>query len=88
MKKYEEFETVEKTKILKCVKCDKCNSEITGAYYEVFTGHHDWGYDSRDASEWFDICQLECLKEHMSEYFEDSAGTPFYEIDRMKRVSG
>lgn len=40
-------------------------------YYEVTTGHHDWGNDSIDSIKTHDIC-CDCINSFVSEYLKNS----------------
>lgn len=74
-----------------CVKetmhCDVCNGVIDdNAYWELITGHHDWGNDSVDSTKQFDICSETCLREKFDEYVrksvKDNFNTMYFEVGR------
>lgn len=75
-----------------CVKqtrhCDVCNGVIddNDAYWELTTGHHDWGNDSVDSIENFDVCSEVCLRQKFDEYVresgEDDYNTMYFEVSR------
>ena len=44
------------------------------AYWEVTTGHNDWGRDSDDSVRNYDICSIECLQKLFDKYGEESRG--------------
>ena len=50
--------------------CDICKKEIQhdAGYWEVTTHHNDWGNDSCESYEHFDVCSIECLKSKFNEY--------------------
>lgn len=66
-------------------RCDRCGRHLwyhtkygrkkpglgTAEYYNVVTGHHDWGRDSVDSVETYDVC-VGCAKKMFEEYIEDS----------------
>ena len=54
--------------------CDICGKEIKNGngYWEVETHHNDWGNDSVESYEHFDVCSIECLKKKFDEYCDDS----------------
>ena len=59
-----------------CIVCDRCGNEINcldprGLYYRVTTGHHDWGAESCESTENFDICQ-ECIADFTGQYLKDN----------------
>lgn len=68
-------------------RCDRCWRHLwyhtkdghkkpglgTAEYYNVVTGHHDWGRDSVDSVETYDVC-VGCAKKMFEEYVEDSWG--------------
>ena len=68
--------------------CDICGNEIKGgSYWNVATHHNDWGNDSCDSYEQFDICSKECLRKEFEEYLEDSDNednTMCFEVERTK----
>ena len=50
--------------------CDVCRKVMDkGYYFRVITGHYDWGNDSCDSVEDFDICSQECLAGYMLEHY-------------------
>jgi hypothetical protein len=55
-------------------------------HYEVATYHHDWGENSSDSFEYLDICSMNCLSEHMKEYFDGARGTEEYNIKRVEHT--
>lgn len=75
-----------------CVKetmyCDVCNRVIDNDadYWELTTGHHDWGRDSIDSIENFDICSEACLREKFDEYVRESSSswynTMYFNVER------
>lgn len=66
-----------------CVKqtkhCDVCDSVIDndGAYWELTTGHHDWGNNSIESIENFDICSEICLRKKFDEYVRESGAKKY-----------
>ena len=68
--------------------CDVCNKEIPDKswYYDIVTGHHDWGRDSIDSVNSFDACSEKCVKEKVDFYFDELVGkgcnTAYLTIDR------
>ncbi len=83
---HEELKTVEVKKEIGVV-CDECGKEISETYYEVVTGHYDWGNDSVDSVDSEDICCLECLEKNQKKYFEIANGSEYYNISREYRWS-
>lgn len=83
------------------IKCDICGKIIkeeidktpTGAafktkrYYYVRTGHDDWGNDSVDSIESFDVCSEECLSKKFNEYIENTPvneyGSNYIEVEHL-----
>ena len=55
-------------------------------YWELTTGHHDWGRDSIDSIENFDICSEACLREKFDEYVRESSSswynTMYFNVER------
>lgn len=89
-----------------CDKCGKaleyrCNSlakelvniskeHMKVEYYEVTTGHHDWGNDSIDSVEHYDYCPT-CVLQAMDEYYETTNGrdtTQYLEINHEQYLCG
>ena len=70
--KYEtkEHVVVDKVLVEKKLICDICGKEITNGsgYWDVTTHHHDWGNDSVESFECFDVCSIDCLKNKFDEY--------------------
>lgn len=75
------------------VECDECGKEIRNKetmkkrfgsypYYEVTTHHSDWGNDSVDSYEYYDLCSLDCLMTHMKRYYDKASGSEEYEVER------
>ena len=78
------------------VKCDICGRVIKAPsetdlynwfydkykYYAVTTGHHDWGNDSYESVEHYDICP-ECMVKFVSEYLNKmrDSETAYIEIN-------
>ena len=65
------------------VRCDVCekivpvNRGVVSRYFNVRTGHNDWGNDSCDSVESQDICP-DCINKFVTEYLRDSVGTTRY----------
>ena len=78
----------EKVCIGETTYCDICGKEIdtNKGYWEVTTGHHDWGNDSIDSIEHFDVCSEDCIMRKFSEYLEDSGSnnynTMYFDVER------
>lgn len=64
------IETIEKRKA-EYIRCDSCNKKIRKQYYEVTTGHHDWGRDSIDSVEHNEICES-CINKFVAEYLKEN----------------
>lgn len=56
--------------------CDICEHEIKRrrGYWHVTTHHSDWGNDSCESYEEFDVCSVDCLKDKFNDYCEESFG--------------
>ena len=53
--------------------CDICcKTEISGHHWYIRTFHNDWGNDSCDSVEGFDVCSIDCLKQKLDEYANES----------------
>lgn len=85
-RKYEikEHKVVEKTLVSERRYCDICSKEITGPFWHVTTGHNDWGNDSCESIESFDVCSVECLGKVFDNYCKESnviCNTEYIEIE-------
>lgn len=88
-KKYEvkEHKVIEKTLVSERRYCDICRKEITGPYWNATTGHNDWGNDSPESVESFDVCSVKCLGKVFDDYckLSDSPyNTRYIEIEHRK----
>lgn len=78
------------TKTLTGVECDICKRIIpvsrpthdSTKYYEVTTGHRDWGNDSCDSVEIKDICP-DCILGFVGEYLKTRSRTAYINIETM-----
>lgn len=69
------------------VTCDICERVITpdpkradsSRYFRVITGHNDWGNDSCDSIEHYDICP-HCIGSFVAKYALESTGTEYLEM--------
>lgn len=81
-------EVTEKVLVGKTMYCDVCKKEIEkgNGYWEVVTGHHDWGNDSCESIEDFDVCSDVCLMMKLGEYIDrsgkDEYNTEYIEVER------
>jgi len=59
-------------------KCDYCGKEVKGVYpktWHHFDSHHsDWGNDSRESYEYFDVCSPRCFIEIARKQMNDGVG--------------
>ena len=69
------------------IRCDICekiipvNSRNGSMYFNVTTGHHDWGNSSWESRESQDICP-DCITKFTTKYLRNAAGsTRYIEID-------
>ena len=62
-------------------KCDICGKDILPIniysvdqynYFLITTHHHDWGNDSVDSYEYYDVCSPECVMAFANKYIRDS----------------
>lgn len=51
-------------------------------FFHVLTGHNDWGNDSYESQEWFDICSQKCLQEMYKKFDAMPDDTKYMEISR------
>ncbi len=64
-------EITHKKRIKIGVKCDVCGKNIKGDFWNVITSHNDWGNDSCDSVERFDVCSRECIDKKIDEYMQN-----------------
>lgn len=70
------------------IKCDICERlikptncrEDSSQYFKVTTGHNDWGNDSCESIEHFDICP-NCIGEFVSKYARECSYTGYLELE-------
>ena len=77
------------TKTVTGVECDICkdvipvkslsHSNSEHRYFEVPTGHYDWGNDSCDSVETRDICP-KCISKFIEEYLRDCSDTAHLQL--------
>lgn len=91
------YTKTEKVLVSEKMYCDVCGKEIKKGkpFYRVETGHCDWGNDSCDSRQHYDICGPECLGEMFDRYVKRShdgrtiANTEYIEIEHDNaRVKG
>ena len=65
------------------IRCDRCGDDIkeSEVYYNVVTHHNDWGNDSIDSYEDFDLCS-DCYLPFTENYFKKETGTEEINISR------
>ena len=86
-KYYEEKQVIKKVCVKEVCKCDVCNKEIkkSKGYYHVTTEHNDWGNDSCESIENYDICSENCLNKIFQQYIERSTenenNTEYFEVN-------
>ena len=79
------------TKTMTGVKCDICEDVIpvnknrswndnSDQYFEVATGHHDWGLESLESRETRDVCR-KCIMKYIEDYLEDCSDTAYLELN-------
>jgi len=80
--------------------CDKCgkvifdfvdgnsHNKIDACYFQLTTGHHDWGNDSPDSVKCDELCCETCVINALADYFENSKGssTAYFELRRARAV--
>lgn len=73
--KYEERTVTRRVLVDQEVFCDVCRNKIGRykGYWKCHTWHDDWGNDSVDSHEYFDICSIECLMKKFEEYCAESS---------------
>lgn len=77
------------TRTVTGVQCDVCDAIIpvkpscygdnSNQYFEVTTGHRDWGNDSCESVETRDICR-ECVVDFIKKYLSDCSNTAYLNL--------
>lgn len=81
-------EVTERVLVGKTLCCDICKKEIAKrkGYWTLVTGHNDWGNDSCESVEHFDVCSQICLMNKFAEYIDesdkDNNNTMYFEVER------
>ena len=78
-----EIVTIER-EIIKGVVCDVCKRKIVGQYWRLSTHHYDWGNDSCESYEDFDLCNPECISVMLNKYYErcKRSDTQVFELEQ------
>ena len=86
MRKKEKVCKMEYTTMVTEIKCDVCKKVIPpkSTIWYLTTHHHDWGNDSIDSFEYFDLCSKECVDKKYEEYFKEceSSDTKCFELEQ------
>lgn len=84
MRKYKYIEKIARIETVVGIKCDICKKEITGKYWRLTTHHDDWGNDSIDSYEHFDLCSRECINKALDDYIKNCEGsdTQCFELEQ------
>ena len=69
MKHTEKIEKLVVEENVKYITCDVCGKVIQDTYWRLATHHDDWGNDSCDSYESYDICSHHCASIKLDEYF-------------------
>ena len=85
---WEEKEIIVKnTKVRAAIKCDICGKIIadrthgSDMYFQVHMSHEDWGNDSVDSVEYFDVCSQGCLRPLIEKYLDYSIDSNTYHLE-------
>ena len=75
--------------ILDHLICDKCKKKIEHSvfYWDVVTGHHEWGNDSVDSIKERHIC-LYCITPFVTEFISQCKPTAHLEMSREQFCRG
>lgn len=82
------------------IYCDECQKLIADTavslpkydvqYWEITTGHYDWGNDSGDSVEEHHYCSRDCLKKAFDKYIEQTENrrnSQYFEVQNRRAVS-
>lgn len=84
MRKHKIIEKTIRSEKLVGIMCDICGKEITGKFWQLTTHHHDWGNDSIDSYEYFDLCSRECINKALDKYINacKMSNTQCFELEQ------
>lgn len=75
------------TRTVTGLECDVCHKVIpvdrkygSQRYFEITTGHSDWGNDSVDSYETLDVCE-DCAPKYIAEYLRDCSDTAHLRVE-------
>ena len=77
------------TRTMTGVECDICEKIVPvkhdrpneyNRYFEVTTGHHDWGSESIESRETIDVCP-DCIDKFISDYLHNCSNTGYLEVE-------
>ena len=81
-------EVIKREPVVVGIKCDVCGKDIKyqDNYFRIIMQHHDWGNDSCDSIEIFDVCSKDCILPKLSNYFKycDNSDTYCFEIQQAR----
>lgn len=79
--KYEErtITRTERVLVRSELLCGMCRKKIgrCNGYWKAHAWHDDWGNDSIESHEHFDVCSTECLIKKFEEYCTDSSQSDY-----------
>lgn len=101
IKPIEETVTVTERRVVSnqiyCDECKKLIAETTVSppmydvqYWEVTTGHYDWGNDSCDSIERYQYCSRDCLKKAFDKYIDETENrqnSQYFEVQNCRTRS-
>jgi len=66
------------------LKCDICGKIFTGPYWIASVHHNDWGNDSIDSYEGYDLCSENCVGIVFQKYMNDCkhSNTQFLSLEQ------
>lgn len=84
MREHKHLEKIIRTETVAAVKCDICGKEITGKFWHLTTHHNDWGNDSIDSYEYYDLCSRECIDKALDNYIINckASNTQCFELEQ------
>lgn len=82
-REFEEKQVKQKICIKETRICDICGKEISddAPCFKVYTGTNDWGNDSYESIEGYDVCSSECLTRKFKSFLENCNGTDYMNIE-------
>lgn len=81
MRENDIIEKVTKEPVVTGIRCDICNGRISGKFWRLTTSHQDWGNDSCDSIQRYDLCSRDCIDRALTMYMKKCISSYTQEFD-------